>query len=324
MIDRALVVAAPLPRELGHLAPLVERAEAYAACATAASTREAYAADWRSFAAWCTHAGLACLPAPPAVVAAYVAHLADQGRKVSTIERALAGIAFAHRTAGAEWSSREPAIRLVMSGIRREKGVAPNKKAPVLGTDLLALLAALPDNLRGLRDRALLTLGWFCAARRSELVALRVGDVEFTAEGLVVTLAHSKTDQEGRGYVKGVPFAGTPQACPVRAVRAWLDAARIEAGPIFRAVTRRGLISDAALDDRAVARLVKRFAPHAGLDADAVAGHSLRSGFITTAAKRGKSTRAIMAQSGHRSEAVMRTYIQHATVFEDNAAAGLL
>jgi integrase len=310
--------------DLFALEPLVERARAYAAEATSSKTRDAYAADWRSFAAWCAQAGLPSLPAPPATVAVYLAHLADAGRKVSTIERALAGIAYAHRTGGAEWSGSDPALRLVMSGIRRQLGTAPTKKAPVLGSDLLVLLATLGPDLRGVRDRALLTLGWFCAARRSETVALRVEDVEFTREGMIVHVARSKTDQEGQGRFKGVPFAGDPAACPVRALRAWLDAARIETGPIFRAVTRTGLVSEGALDDRAVARLVKRAAARAGLNAATLAGHSLRSGFITTAAKRGKSTRAIMDQSGHRSEAVMLGYIQHATVFDDNAAAGLL
>jgi integrase len=309
---------------LASLAPLVERAEAYATAATSEATRQAYAADWRAFTAWCGATGLPSLPAPAATVAAYLAHLADSGRKVTTIERALAGIAYAHRIAGPDWTSRQPAIRLVMSGIRRELGTAPSKKAPVLGADLLALLDTLGTDLQGLRDRALLTLGWFCASRRSELVALRVADVEFTAEGLIVTITRSKTDQEGRGYAKGIPFAGSPAACPVRALRAWLDAAKIETGSIFRAVTRGGIVADTALGDRAVARLVKRVARNAGFDPATVAGHSLRSGFITTAAKRGKSTRAIMAQSGHRSEAVMHRYIQHATVFEDNAATGLL
>jgi integrase len=211
-----------------------------------------------------------------------------------------------------------------MRGIRRSLGVAPVKKAPVLGTDLLALVSGLGGDLQAVRDRALLTLGWFCAARRSELVALHVADVEFTREGMIVTFRRSKTDQEGRGYSKGVPFAGQPTVCPVRALRTWLDAAKIESGPLFRAVTRRGVLSDTALDDRAIARLIKRLAQHAGLDPETVAGHSLRSGFVTTAAKRGKSTQAIMTQSGHRSETVMRGYIQHATLFDDNAAAGLL
>jgi integrase len=211
-----------------------------------------------------------------------------------------------------------------MRGIRRRLGTAPTKKAPVLGSDLVRLLEALDPDLRGVRDRALLTLGWFTAGRRSETVALCVEDVEFVHEGMVIHLTRSKTDQEGRGRFKGVPFAGDPTACPVRALRAWLDAAKIETGPIFRAVTRAGAISERALDSRAVARLVKRAAARAGFDATVRAGHSLRSGFITTAAKRGKSTRAIMDQSGHRSERVLHGYIQHATVFDDNAATGLL
>jgi len=309
---------------LAELEPLVERAREYAAASLAANTRGAYAADWKTFSQWCAQKGLASLPAPPAVVSTYLAHLADAGRRVSTIERALSGIAHAQRAAGLDWSRSELPIPTVLAGIRRRLGVSPSKKAPLGDQDLRALVGTLGVDLIGLRDRALLTLGWFTAARRSEIVALRVQDVAFVREGLRLTLRRSKTDQEGRGLEKGVPYAGDPAACPVRALRAWLDAARLETGPIFRAVIGKGEIAEHALHAQEVARIVKRGAARLGLPPASFGGHSLRAGFITTAARKGKSLDAIMRQSGHRSERVARGYIQHATLFDDNAAAGLI
>ena len=177
---------------------------------------------------------------------------------------------------------------------------------------LAALVATLGLDLDGLRDRAILTLGWFAALRRSELVALDVADVAFTADGLVVTVRRGKTDQEGHGRAIGVPYASAPALCPVRALRACLDASATVEGRMF------------PVSDRTVARLVKRAASAAGLDPAAFAGHSLRAGFATTAAKKGKSLDAIMRQTGHRSERVARGYIRHARLFDDNAARGLV
>lgn len=294
------------------LAPLVERANGYAADAKAEATRRAYAGDWRAFAAWCSAKGLTCMPASSATVAVYLASLADTGRKVSTIERALAGIAAAHRDAGHSWQKGQPQIREVLSGIRRRLGTMPAQKSPVGDAELRAMVDALGVCRDALRDRAILTLGWFGAFRRSELAALDITDVTFTSEGLVVRVRRSKTDQEGVGREVGIPYAGAPALCPVRALRAWLDASGIERGLLFRA------------SGRTVARVVQRSASAAGLDPARFGGHSLRAGFATTAAKKGRSLDAIMRQTGHRSERVARGYIRHATLFIDNAAAGLV
>jgi integrase len=203
--------------------------------------------------------------------------------------------------------------------------VAPRKKAPVCDDELRALVGTLGVDLMGLRDRALLTLGWFSAGRRSEIVGLHVEDVAFVREGIRLTVRRSKTDQEARGVVKGVPYAGDPAVCPVRALRAWLEAARLEKGPIFRAIIgRRGEVADRGLHAQEVARIIKRGAARVGLTSECFGGHSLRAGFVTTAAKKGKSLDAIMRQSDHRSERIVRGYIRHATIFDDNAATGLL
>lgn len=315
MASTELVLPSP-----GDLAALVERAKEYAADARASSTRRAYESDFRAFERWCTAQGLVARPAPPSVVAVYLTHQADSGRKVATLERALTGIVHAHRSQGFDWPRAHPAISNVMGGIRRRLGTAPAQKAPVVDE----LLATLDEDLRGQRDHALLTLGWSGAFRRSELVALSVADVSRSSVGLIVTLRRSKGDQEAKGAEKGIPYASRAALCPVRSLDAWLASAGITEGPLFRYIDRHGGIHGEALGDRSVARIVQRTAAAAGLDASTVASHSLRAGFATTAAKRGKSLDAIMRQTLHKSERVARSYIRHAKLFDDNAATGLL
>ena len=319
MSSKALVLPSP-----ADLASLVERAKEYAADARANSTRKAYESDFRAFEQWCSVQGLVAMPASPAAVAVYLTHLADGGRKVATIERALTGIVHAHRSRGVDWPRAHPAIANVMAGIRRHVGTAPAQKAPVVDELLAAMLSTLDEDLRGHRDRALLTLGWSGAFRRSELVALTVADVARSSDGLIVTVRRSKGDQEGRGAEKGIPYASRAALCAVRSLDTWLGAAAITEGPLFRYIDRHGRVHAEALSDRSVARIVQRTAERAGLDPATVGGHSLRAGFATTAAKRGKSLDAIMRQTLHKSERVARTYIRHAKLFDDNAAVGLL
>jgi integrase len=198
------------------------------------------------------------------------------------------------------------------------------QKAALDDEDLAAMVAMLGDELVGRRDRAILTLGWLGAFRRSELVALQVGDVMKTAEGLLVRVRRAKGDQEGRGGEKGIPYASRASLCPVRALEAWLGAAGIAAGPIFRAVDRGGRVHSSALSDRSVARIVQRVAAAAGRDPATVAGHSLRAGFITTAARHGKRLDEIMRQTHQKSERTVRGYIRSMGAFENNAAMGLV
>lgn len=327
MPDDALALAIPLSRPQDDdlaLVELVEHANDYAAAARSESTRRAYRSDWGAFERWCQPHGFAPLPALPETVALYLVHLADQGRKVATISRALAALSQAHRFAGLPSPRGTARVGETLRGIRRRLGVAPEGKAPVLAPELKRMLAGLPDTLLGLRDRALLALGFAGGFRRSELVGLDVADLAFTGNGLEVHLRRSKTDQEGEGRKVGVPFGSAPSCCPVRAVRAWLDAAGITEGAVFRALRRHGRLTAVRLVGRAVARVVQRTATAAGLDAKRLAGHSLRAGLVTSAALAGRSERAIMAQTGHRSAAMVRRYIRDVSLFDDNAAAGLL
>jgi integrase len=205
-----------------------------------------------------------------------------------------------------------------MAGIRRVKGTAPaTQKKPLLVADLERIMAALPENLLGCRDAALLLVGFAGAFRRSELVALDWQDVESAPEGLVVVIRRSKTDPEGRGRRIAIPYGR--RLCPVRALTAWRDLSGGEAGPVFRPLDRHGNIREQRLSDKAVARVVKRGLEAAGVNAAAYAGHSLRGGFATAAAAGGASERAIMRQTGHRSLPMLRRYIREGSLFTDNA-----
>ncbi len=305
------------------VARLVERAAGYVAASKAHATRRAYASDWAAFDAWCTAACAESLPASPSTVAVYLSHLASQGRAVATISRALVAISQAHRFGEFPSPRGSAAVTETMRGIRRTLGIVQSAKAPMLVEQLRAALEALPATKLGSRDRALLAIGWAGAFRRSELVGLDVSDLAWTGDGLEITLRRSKTDQEGAGRKVGVPYGGTPATCPVRAVRAWLDVAGIVEGPVFRSVTRHGHVGAERLSDRTVALIVQRHAAAHGLDAARFGGHSLRSGLATSAAKAGKSERSIMAQTGHRSVTMVRRYIRDASLFSDNAAAGI-
>lgn len=295
----------------------------YAEASVPESTRRAYNRDWQRFEAWMDEHGLVALPAREETVAAYVAHLADAGRKPSTIDRALASIRKAHRLAGHEAPTGDK-VAAVRRGVRRTTGTAQKQAQPILVADLRAMCAALDETIAGLRDRALLLVGFCGAFRRSELVGLDASDVDLTSEGAVVMLRHSKTDQEGEGRRVGLPHGRTAETCPVRALQAWLDASGVTSGPIFRGVNRHGQVGTAALTGHSVARIVKRAAEAAGLDTTRVSGHSLRAGLATSAAMAGASERSIMAQTGHTSTTMVRRYIRDGQVFCDNAAAGLL
>jgi site-specific recombinase XerD len=307
--------------QLTHLEEVAGRAKEYIGQAKAANTIKAYRSDWNHFAAWCQGQGLDPLPAAPQTVALYLTALAEAGRKASTLQRRLSSISQAHQMAGHDSPTRDIQVRTVWAGIRRSKGTAQTRKAPAVTQDVQAMVATLPDNLLGLRDRALLLIGFAGAFRRSELVSLDVEDVEECAEGLRVTLRRSKTDQEGAGEVKGIPYGRKLETCPVRALRAWLEAAGITAGPIFRSVNRHGQVQPGRLSDKAVALVVKRAAEAAGLDASRYAGHSLRAGLATSAAAAGVQERDIMRQTGHRSVNMVRRYIREGELFRSNAAA---
>lgn len=264
------------------------------------------------------------VPADPADVAIYVSHLATSGRAWSTISRALASISVMHRAMGLSSPRGDAGLANVVKGIRRTIGVAPkHAKSALLATDLRRIVLAMPDWTIAVRDKALLLVGWTGAFRRSELVALDVESIALEEQGYVMHIGRSKRDQEGVGRIVGIPRSGS-ETCPVRALGAWLTRAGIRTGPLFRPVDCAGHIGPKRLTGRAVARIVKRWTGRDGFDPASMAGHSLRSGFATSAAAAGASERAIMEQTGHKSVQIVRRYIRRGTVWHDCAARGLV
>lgn len=299
-----------------------EQAERFLAKSKAPNTVRAYAADWKHFAGWCVDAARASLPATPETVALYLSDLAAT-HKVSTLRRRLTTIGKAHELDGHDTPTRHALVQDVFDGIRRELGFLQHGKTPLLSDDIRALLAVQSDDLVGLRNRALILVGFSGAFRRSELVGVAIADIKWASDGAVLLVRRSKTDQHGEGLKKAIPYGQQPETCPVRTLRDWLDALGETSGAVFRGISKTGKVSERALSDRAVALILKDSALRAGLDPTIYAGHSLRSGFATQAAISGASERSIIRQGGWASEKMARRYIRDASLFRDNAADSL-
>lgn len=295
---------------------------AYLAAEKSSSTRRAYTADFADFSAWCGRVSEDPLPALPLVVARYLARLADGGLKASTIERRVAAIRSVHKGAGLEPPTNSEGVKAVMRGIRRKVGRRQVKKAPATAEVLAQVIERLPATLAGLRDRALLLVGFAAALRRSELVDLKVNDIEFRPKGMMIHIRQSKTDQEGKGAVIPVPRGGKLQ--PVAALSAWLQAGGITEGPIFRPVDRHGRIGAQALSDHAVAGIVKKACGAAGLEASAFSGHSLRAGFVTTSLDRKVDVLKIMGITRHVKVDTLKGYDRREAAFDDHAGEDFL
>ena len=299
-----------------------EQAERFLAKSKAPNTVRAYTADWKHFAEWCTDAARPSLPATPETVALYLSDLAAT-HKASTLRRRLTTIGKAHELDGYDNPTRHSLVQDVFDGIRRELGFLQHGKTPLLSDDIRALLDVQPGDLTGLRNRSLFLVGFSGAFRRSELIGIAIADIQWVPDGLIVLVRRSKTDQHGEGMKKAIPYGQQPETCPVRSLRAWLDALGETSGPVFRSITKTGRISERALSDRSVALIIKESALKAGLDPTLYAGHSLRSGFATQAAISGASERSIIRQGGWASEKMARRYIRDASLFRDNAADSL-
>jgi integrase len=243
--------------------------------------------------------------------------------KVGSIQRRLNAIAQAHKAVGLDSPTHHAMVANTMKGIRRTLGTAPAQKAPTLTDDIRAMVDATDAGLIGTRDGALVLLGFAGAFRRSELVSLDLEDCAFSKEGLTVTLRRSKTDQESAGRKIGIPYGSNPDTCPVRNCLTWIESAGIATGPLFRSITRHGQVQQGRLGGLDVARVVKKLATRAGLDAAKYSGHSLQAGHATAAAIAGASERSIMKQTGHRSMQMVRRYIRDGSLFRENSAGKL-
>jgi integrase len=271
---------------------------------------------------WCQARNLSPLPAAPVTLAAFIACEAQRGSKPSSITRRIAGIRHAHLLAGHQPPTQSEMLKATMRGIRRTIGIAPNRKAPLTADCVRAMVEAAPDSLIGLRDRALLLIGFAGALRRSELVALNVDDLTQITPGLRLRVRASKTDQEQQGANVAIHRGST--TCPINALKDWLRAACIHQGPVFRQIFKGGRVTNARLSDRAIAEIFKNYAKRVGLDPTLFSGHSLRAGFLTSAAQGGASIFKLRDVSRHRSMDTLSGYIRDADCFRDHAGEGLL
>lgn len=300
-------------------------AEVFATASRATSTWRAYGSDWRIFTAWCQTMDLAALPAAPATVAMFLAAEAKRGTAPSTLNRRLSAIRLMHL--GARVVSPHAAVEIqeVMRGIRRLSTRGVVKKEAAVDEQIKKMVDTCdPATYQGVRDRALLLMGFAGAMRRSELVALDVAHLKLSDEGFVVTIAKSKTDQERKGQQIAILRAPDSPYCPVQAVRDWMALAAIEQNALFRRVTKGNKLTADRLTDQSVARIIKKLAASAGLMASQYAGHSLRSGFLTSAAAQHASIFRMKAQSRHKSLDVLSGYVHDQDMFKDHAGKGLL
>jgi|HubBroStandDraft_6_1064221.scaffolds.fasta_scaffold366504_2 integrase len=324
MEDRPSEIVAVNPTKGADLvpSPSLDRAQEFARQSKAENTLRGYRGDWKHFCGWCEARELSPLPASPETVAGYIAECAGH-LKVGSIQRRLNAIAEAHKAVGVESPTSSGMVRNTMKGIRRTLGTPAVQKAAALTDDIRAMVSVTDSGLIGTRDRAMILLGFAGAFRRSELVGLNVEDCDFGKDGLTITLRRSKTDQDGQGRKIGIPYGSNPETCPVRTVQAWMEQATITTGPLFRSITRHGRLRLGRLSGIDVARVVKKLAKRAGLDAPKYGGHSLRAGHATTAAIGGASERSIMNQTGHRSVQMVRRYIRDGSLFRENSAGKL-
>jgi integrase len=286
-------------------------------------TRDIYRRLWRSFARWCEARSVVSLPAAPAVVAAFLAAEAQRGRAVASLGVARAAIRAAHEAANHPSPTASGEVVRTLGGISRVRGRRPRRKRALMaGGALRTVVDAIPDDLCGIRDRAVLLLGFAGALRRSEVAQLFCSDLTWADRGLLLTLRRSKTDQEGRGQT--IAVVRGRELCPVQAVATWLRCSGIVDGPVFRRIGKARTIGAAALSGHAIARIVKARVAAAGLDPAEYSGHSLRSGFITSAARNGASIWKLAEISRHRSMDVLRGYIRDTELFGDHAGRDLL
>ena len=288
-----------------------------------------YRSAWERFDTWCQEAHLNALPATPQTVAMFIAAEADKGWANATLEHRLAAIRVVHLGAGHASPHNTLAVLEVLQGIRRTRRDRPRFRRqpaePAIDTQLQAMVETLgTESLRDLRDRALLLYGFATALRGSELVHLQVADIEAREKGDVVTIGFSKGDQAGEGQtVAALAVPGSPY-CPVTALRVWLQAAGITDGPLFRRISSRGAVGDAALSDKTVVRLIKRTAKAAGLNEKRYSGHSLRRGFLTSAAMNRADVLKMVAQSRHANINTILAYVDNQQLFDNHAGQRLL
>ena len=289
----------------------------------AINTIRAYKSDFNDFSLFCAQNGFKSLPSEPKIVSLYLTHLSTKDVKMSTLKRRLVSIGVIHKLKGHYLDTKHPSIIENIMGIKRRKGSVQRGKKPLLINNLRKVINVIDqqkkEEIKNLRDRTILLIGFSGGFRRNEIVSIDYDDLDFLEEGLKINLKRSKTDQFGEGLVKGLPYFENSQYCPVVSVQKWIRLSKISSGPLFRRFTKGSKISDNRLSDQTVSLLIKEYLMIAGIDNKNYSGHSLRSGFATSAAESGVEERSIMAMTGHKSTEMVRRYIKEANLFKNNA-----
>ncbi|UTW54610.1 site-specific integrase [Kordiimonas sp. SCSIO 12610] len=295
---------------------LHEDAKDYIANSLSDNTLNGYRSDLEHYIAWGGK-----LPATPEMVANYLSDYADS-LSVATLSRRIAALSKIHELKKHPSPTKTDIVRSVMAGIRRKHSKPQRQASPITKERLFMMLDTCDKDIKGIRDRAILLIGFTSAMRRSELIGLDRKDLEFVPEGVIITIERSKTDQEGQGQRIAIPFAKGDQ-CAVKALKTYLTTAQIEEGPIFRSMNGNNLWHE-RMSSRGLVYIIKARAKAAGMDPSYFSGHSLRAGFVTTAAHSSVSTWQIMEQTRHKSEATLRRYIREANLFKKHALDGIL
>jgi site-specific recombinase XerD len=266
---------------------------------------------------------LKSLPSEPKIVSLYLTYLSTKDVKMSTLKRRLVSIGVIHKLKGYYLDTKHPAIIENIMGIKRRKGSIQKSKKPILISNLRNIINVIDkqkkEEIKKLRDRSIILIGFSGGFRRNEIVSLDYDDLDFVTEGLKINLRRSKTDQFGEGFTKALPYFDTSQYCPVVSLKNFLDLSKINSGPVFRRFNKGSKLSENRLTDQSVALLIKEYLKLAGIDSKNYSGHSLRSGFATSAAESGVEERSIMAMTGHKSTEMVRRYIKEANLFKNNA-----
>ena len=289
----------------------------------AQNTVRAYKSDFNDFTLFCIRNGFKFLPTEPKIVSLYLTHLSTKEAKMSTLKRRLVSIGVIHKLKGHYLDTKHPSIIENLMGIKRRKGSFQKGKKPLLINNLKLIINAIDqqkkEDIKKIRDRSIILIGFSGGFRRKEIVSLDFDDLEFVEEGLKINLRRSKTDQFGEGSLKGLPYFDNPEYCPVNSIQKWIEISKINSGSLFRRFTKGSRLSENRLTDQSVALIIKEYLELAGIDSKNYSGHSLRSGFATSAAESGAEERSIMAMTGHKSTEMVRRYIKESNLFKNNA-----
>jgi len=287
------------------------------------NTVRAYKSDFKDFGLFCAQNGFKSLPSEPKIVSLYLTHLSTRDIKMSTLKRRLVSIGVIHKLKGHYLDTKHPIIIENIMGIKRRKGSFQKGKKPLLINNLKLIINVIDEyneeDIKKFRDRSIILMGFCGGFRRNEIVSIDYDDLDFVTEGLKINLKRSKTDQFGEGSVKGLPYFENTQYCPVLSLKNWIEISKINSGAIFRKFSKGSKLLENRLTDQTVALLIKKYLKLAGIDSKNYSGHSLRSGFATSAAESGAEERTIMAMTGHKSTEMVRRYIKDANLFKNNA-----